>query len=51
MPLKDAAPGPVALEIRQFGMENPDKLTLQAYSEAASLERLTVSCGRLAEQL
>ncbi len=45
VPLKDAAPGPVTLEIRQFGMENPDKLTLLAYSEAASLERLTVSSG------
>ena len=45
VPLKDAAPGPVTLEIRQFGMENPDKLTLQAYAEAASLERLTLSSG------
>jgi hypothetical protein len=45
VPLKDAAPGPVTVEIRQFGMENPDKLTLQAYSEAASLERLTLSSG------
>ncbi len=45
VPLKDAAPGPVTLEIRQFGMESPDKLTLKAYSEAASLERLTMSAG------
>jgi hypothetical protein len=45
VPLKDAAPGPVTLEIRQFGLESPDKLTLQAYSEAASLERLILSSG------
>ena len=45
VPLKDAAPGPVTLEIKQFGMESPDKVTLTAYSEAASLERLTMSSG------
>ena len=45
VPLKDAAPGPVTLEIKQFGVENPDKVTLTAYSEAASLERLTLSSG------
>ncbi len=45
VPLKDAAPGPVTLEVKQFGLEKPDKLTLMAYSEAASLERLTLSSG------
>ena len=45
VPLKDAAPGPVTLEIKQFGVENPDKVTLTAYSEAASLDRLTLSAG------
>jgi hypothetical protein len=45
VPLKDAAPGAVALEIRQFGLAQTDKLTLIAYSEAASLERLTLSSG------
>lgn len=45
VPLKDAAPGPVTLDIKQFGMESPDKVTLTAYSEAASLERLTLSSG------
>jgi hypothetical protein len=47
VPLKDAAPGPVTLEIQQFGLEKPDKLILMAYSEAASLERLTLSTGDL----
>ena len=45
MPLKDAAPGPVTLEIFHFGLEKPDKLPLKAYAEAASLDRLTLSVG------
>lgn len=45
VPLKDAHPGPVTISIHQYGLEKPDKLTLMAYSEAASLERLTVSAG------
>lgn len=45
VPLKEAAPGPVNLEIYQFGLEKPDELRLTAYAEAASLERLTLSAG------
>jgi hypothetical protein len=45
VPLKDAAPGPVRIKIHQFGLEKPDSLTLTAYSEAASLERLRLSSG------
>ena len=45
VPMKDAAPGPVKLEIYQFGLEKPDKLALKAYAEAASLDRLTLSAG------
>ena len=45
VPLKDAVPGPVNLDIYQFGLERPDVLTLKAYAEAASLERLTLSVG------
>jgi hypothetical protein len=45
VPLKDAAPGPVTINIHQYGLEKPDKLTLMAYSEAASLERLRLSVG------
>jgi len=45
VPLKDAAPGPVNLEIYQFGLEKPDHLTLKAYAEAAALDRLTLSAG------
>jgi hypothetical protein len=45
VPLKDAAPGPVTINIHQYGLDKPDKLTLMAYSEAASLERLRLSAG------
>jgi hypothetical protein len=45
VPLKNAAPGPVSINIHQYGMDKPDKLTLMAYSEAASLERLRLSAG------
>jgi hypothetical protein len=45
VPLKDANPGEVTISIHQYGLEKPDKLKLTAYSEAASLERLTLSAG------
>ena len=45
VPMKDASPGPVTLEIYQFGLRKPDSLQLQAYAEAASLDRLTLSSG------
>jgi hypothetical protein len=45
VPMKDAAPGTVNIEVYQFGMEKPDRLALQAYAEAASLDRLELSAG------
>jgi hypothetical protein len=45
VPMKDAAPGAVTLEIHQFGLEKPDSMILQAYAEAASLDRLTLNAG------
>ncbi|HWT64809.1 MAG TPA: hypothetical protein VN151_01750, partial [Terracidiphilus sp.] len=45
LPMQHAAPGPVTIEIRQFGLEKPDKLTVSAYAEAASLDRLTLAAG------
>jgi hypothetical protein len=45
IPLKDADPGPVTIDIYQYGIAMPDKITLMAYSEAASLEKLTLSAG------
>ena len=45
VPLKEADPGPVAIDIVEYGMSKPDKITLMAYSEAASLEKLKLSAG------
>lgn len=45
VPLKDAKPGEVKISIRQYGLDKPDTLTLTAYSEAASLDRLRLSAG------
>lgn len=45
VPLEHAAPGPVTIEIQQFGLEKPDTLTMNAYAEAASLDRLSLSAG------
>jgi hypothetical protein len=45
VPMKDAKPGPVTVEVMQFGLKKPDKLPLRAYAEAASLDRLTLSTG------
>lgn len=45
VPLKQAPPGPVNLEIYQYGLEAPELLTLRAYAEAASLDRLSLAVG------
>jgi hypothetical protein len=45
VPMKDAVPGPVTLQIFKYGLEKPDLLALTAYSEAASLDRFTVNAG------
>ena len=51
VPLQDAAPGQLALEIRQYGAGKPDTLSLNSYAEAASLDRLTLSIGDRAATL
>jgi hypothetical protein len=51
VPLQNAAPGPVNLEIKQFGLDKPDTLALNAYAEAASLDRLTLNAGDTAAVL
>jgi hypothetical protein len=51
VPLKDADPGPVTVEIYQYGLKDPDKLPMRAYAEAASLDRLTLSVGDQVAQL
>lgn len=51
VPMKDASPGTVTLEVHQYGLGHPDLLPLQAYSEAASLDRLTLSAGDSSAEL
>lgn len=51
MPMKEASPGLVTLQIWQFGQLKPDTLAVDAYAEAASLDRLTVSSGDSVAQL
>jgi hypothetical protein len=45
VPMKDAAPGPVTFNVFQFGLQKPDTVLMNAYAEAASLDRLTLSAG------
>ncbi len=45
VPLKDTAPGPVTIQVSQFGLSRPDAISLQAYAEAASLSHLSLSAG------
>jgi hypothetical protein len=45
LPLKEAEPGPVSLQIDEFGMAKPDRLKMVAYAAAASLYGLTLNSG------
>jgi len=45
IPLKDEKDGPIKLSVRQFGMDQPDILTLRAYSESARLDHFTLNMG------
>jgi hypothetical protein len=45
VPLQDASPGPVSVAVYQFGLAQPDRLALEAYDAAASLEGLRLSEG------
>jgi len=47
VPMKDAFPGPVTLNVFQFGLDKPDPLVLNGYVEAASLDRIALSAGDL----
>ncbi len=43
--MKAAAPGPVTIELKQWGLPENDKLPLQAYSEAGHLDSFTLYAG------
>ena len=45
VPMNDAAPGPVTVSIYQFGTEKPEAIAMTAFSDAASLDRITMSAG------
>ena len=45
VPMKNASPGTITLEVQQWGLAKPDAVSLQAYAEAASLDRLTLNSG------
>jgi hypothetical protein len=45
IPLKDAGPGPVSIEVYQYGQDKPDRLSMVAYAAAASLDKLTLNSG------
>jgi hypothetical protein len=45
VPLEDAAPGPVALVIAQYGAADTQKVTLNAFTEAAHLSAFTLYAG------
>lgn len=45
LPLKDARPGEVTLEIRQIGRETPVTASLQAYREASRVSEVVLHAG------
>jgi hypothetical protein len=45
VPMKNATPGPISIEIHQYGVAKPDKLSLNAYAEAASLDSISINAG------
>ncbi|MGA8102753.1 MAG: hypothetical protein WB869_11390, partial [Candidatus Acidiferrales bacterium] len=45
VPLKDQAPGNVKIELKQFGLEKPDQISVSTYAEAAHLDRFTINAG------
>jgi hypothetical protein len=45
IPLKGAGPGLIKVAVYQYGLPKPDRLAMESYDAAASLERLTLSSG------
>ncbi len=43
--LKDAAPGPLTLRVKQFGLAKPDEVALHTYSEGARLDSFAIDAG------
>jgi len=45
VPLKDAAAGALKMQVKKFGLSQPDEVALHAYAEAARLDTLIVHAG------
>lgn len=45
VPLKDENAGRVQLLVKQYGVPQPDEITLHSYSEAARLDRFIINAG------
>src|SRR6202035_1853772 len=43
--LKDVAPGPLTMQVKQFGLAKPDEVSLHSYSEEGHLESFTIDAG------
>lgn len=45
VPLKDAKPGSITLQVSQYGLSSADEVTLNTYAEAAHLDALSLNVG------
>lgn len=45
IPLKDETAGELKLQVKQFGLAQPEILALHSYAEAAHLDRFTINAG------
>ncbi len=45
IPLDERGPGPVSLEVHEFGLAKPDRVKMVAYAAAASLNGLNLNSG------
>lgn len=43
--LKDVPPGPLKMQLKQYGLEKPDEVALHTYSEAGHLDSFTIDAG------
>jgi hypothetical protein len=43
--LKDATPGPLTMQVKQFGLAKADDVALHTYSEAGHLDSFTIDAG------
>ena len=43
--LKDVAPGPLKMQVKQYGLSTPDEVKLQSYAEAGHLDSFSISAG------